>query len=352
MGDKEFLRSPYANVIPIPLRHNQVSHRIVNDIMLTHERLTSLLSYDPETGAFTWLPRAGGKLAGRRAGCARSNCFGIAVDKKIYPASRLAWLYTHGEFPLTPLRFNDGDSTNVAMSNLRLSKSNADRAAEKRVGVIARKQRRDEVFGWQDTNQARLHELFTYNPETGHFFWRESGKGRTLNRPAGSLDTGHLFIRVDGVSHGAQRLAWIYVHGAIPEGQRIRFEDGNPLNCQLANLRLARTKAEHYDRFHERNPHAARGYHLSRYDGMTIADYNAMFAAQDGVCAICKNPETQVRHGIPRLMSVDHCHDDGTVRGLLCSRCNTSVGFAKNSPEALEAAAEYLRSHATKKVAA
>lgn len=60
-----------------------------------------------------------------------------------------------------------------------------------------------------------------------------------------------------------------------------------------------------------------------------------MLAAQDGVCAICKQtPEGQ--------WNIDHCHDTGAVRGLLCSPCNIGIGQLGDDPERVRAALEYL----------
>jgi recombination endonuclease VII len=65
------------------------------------------------------------------------------------------------------------------------------------------------------------------------------------------------------------------------------------------------------------------------------ADYDAMRMRQNGVCAICK------RSG--RALCVDHCHACGKVRGLLCGKCNSVLGFCGDSRAHLLAAAAYLR---------
>lgn len=71
--------------------------------------------------------------------------------------------------------------------------------------------------------------------------------------------------------------------------------------------------------------------------GLTEEVYSAMLEAQGGRCAIC--PSTT-------KLSVDHCHDTGKVRGILCHTCNVGLGMFHNSPRKLRAAARYLsRSH-------
>lgn len=65
-----------------------------------------------------------------------------------------------------------------------------------------------------------------------------------------------------------------------------------------------------------------------------------MFASQGGVCAICRQPEG--REG--RSLSVDHDHDSGVVRGLLCDSCNVGLGRFRDDPELVRSALEYLSS--------
>lgn len=70
-------------------------------------------------------------------------------------------------------------------------------------------------------------------------------------------------------------------------------------------------------------------------------DYKAQLEAQDGKCAICGVKEEDTTTG---LLYRDHDHVIGKWRGLLCQKCNTMLGFAKDSPEILQAAIEYLTS--------
>lgn len=81
---------------------------------------------------------------------------------------------------------------------------------------------------------------------------------------------------------------------------------------------------------------------LRRYYGMKPEDYDALLAAQGGVCATCGRPEPG---GRKRYLCVDHDHATGAVRGLLCSACNTAVGFFRDNPERLARMIEYLRTH-------
>lgn len=101
--------------------------------------------------------------------------------------------------------------------------------------------------------------------------------------------------------------------------------------------------------------HARRHEIKSRY-GLSEAAYLAMLAAQEGVCAICGEPP---REGENRL-GVDHDHAccpgqrtcGGCVRGLLCNRCNTGLGWFREAPPLFERAAAYLRTPPSRAAAA
>jgi hypothetical protein len=74
--------------------------------------------------------------------------------------------------------------------------------------------------------------------------------------------------------------------------------------------------------------------------GLDIATYDALAASQNNVCAICGQPP----RGKMQRLSVDHDHDSGKVRGLLCITCNRTIGYLDN-PEWRSAADRYLESH-------
>lgn len=75
----------------------------------------------------------------------------------------------------------------------------------------------------------------------------------------------------------------------------------------------------------------------SRY-GITRDEYNAMLEVQDGRCAICGKEGGGSRGN---MLDVDHDHETGKVRGLLCRACNTALGIVER-PEWLVKAFAYL----------
>lgn len=77
--------------------------------------------------------------------------------------------------------------------------------------------------------------------------------------------------------------------------------------------------------------------HSLRYNyGLSLEDWNSMNEAQDGRCRLCRRK---------RKLFVDHCHETGRVRSLLCSRCNTGMGCFEDSVDMLKRAIHYLTSH-------
>lgn len=106
-----------------------------------------------------------------------------------------------------------------------------------------------------------------------------------------------------------------------------RKATGKPLLC-ATHRRGRRTKRRDYS--HDR--------HIGETYGITTQEYNAIYAAQGGFCAICRRAR-----GLSKRLSVDHCHATGQIRGLLCRNCNRDVlGHLRDDPEALYRAAEYL----------
>ena len=101
--------------------------------------------------------------------------------------------------------------------------------------------------------------------------------------------------------------------------------------------------------WNRRNPDKAlairRRHNLKKLFGLTEADYNEMSERQGHACAICGKPETSRFLERIRRLAVDHNHDTGKVRDLLCSDCNRAIGMMQDSPELLEQAALYLRTH-------
>lgn len=80
---------------------------------------------------------------------------------------------------------------------------------------------------------------------------------------------------------------------------------------------------------------------LRRYD-LTPEQYDEMSAAQGHVCAACGEPERGRNQFGPISLAVDHDHDSGAVRGLLCGDCNRALGLLKDSKDRALSLADYI----------
>jgi hypothetical protein len=89
---------------------------------------------------------------------------------------------------------------------------------------------------------------------------------------------------------------------------------------------------------------AKRRKRLREEYGMTVEDYKHLLASQGDVCAICKQEEKAISNqkDSVRKLAVDHDHETGVIRGLLCINCNNGLGRFKDSAALLRAAADYL----------
>lgn len=83
---------------------------------------------------------------------------------------------------------------------------------------------------------------------------------------------------------------------------------------------------------------AMKQQYLKRY-GVTPEDWDRMYLEQDGCCKICDAHQSV----LSKRLSVDHCHETGKIRGLLCMRCNAGLGNFRDDPELLVAAINYLK---------
>lgn len=84
-----------------------------------------------------------------------------------------------------------------------------------------------------------------------------------------------------------------------------------------------------------------RSQNLSKNYGITLEQYEEMLTFQGGVCAICGDPPSGTNSRTDNL-HVDHCHQTGRVRGLLCHMCNRGLGSMRDNPRLLRKGAEYL----------
>jgi len=120
--------------------------------------------------------------------------------------------------------------------------------------------------------------------------------------------------------------------------ERLEFKQQNPEYHKMIDNNRKRKWGKLY-------PEKCTNTRLKGQYGITLDNYNEMLDKQNGTCAICNLKETKISKetGDPKRLAVDHCHETGKVRGLLCFHCNSSLGKFKDSIELLQNAIDYLK---------
>lgn len=118
--------------------------------------------------------------------------------------------------------------------------------------------------------------------------------------------------------------------------QKQRANEAKRRYWERNRQKLAEKKNRHYHKYRDKYLQIERERSYKKLYGITIDDYNRMHAQQNGQCAICGTKEPLP--GQPdRAFSVDHCHQTGRVRGLLCVACNHLLGrFEKHKQKIFE----------------
>ena len=134
---------------------------------------------------------------------------------------------------------------------------------------------------------------------------------------------------------GIMKSHCIHGHEYTPENTKKNGKGYKCVTCEKTRLwiRARQTNA----------PWKSQNY--ARY-GVTIAEVQALFESQHGLCAVCGNPETCIskRTGKPKMLHLDHDHKTGKVRGLLCQDCNMALGHMREDVKRIEALLDYVKS--------
>jgi hypothetical protein len=97
---------------------------------------------------------------------------------------------------------------------------------------------------------------------------------------------------------------------------------------EIGPVKIGRPRTKVFPDWETRQQSDMQAYHRMWKHGVTPDVYNAMFATQNGLCAICGKTEThRSRTGKVNPLSIDHDHLTGKVRALLCDTCNRALGF-------------------------
>lgn len=121
-----------------------------------------------------------------------------------------------------------------------------------------------------------------------------------------------------------------------PEKRRHRAEGylTQCKSCVLEKNRIIHAKPKNKQKIWENK--------LQYRYGITKEDYDYLFQKQKGCCAICGTNNPSLKSKKHKYFSVDHCHQTGLIRGLLCATCNTAIGLLGDCPETIARASLYL----------
>lgn len=134
----------------------------------------------------------------------------------------------------------------------------------------------------------------------------------------------------------------IVCKGCGKEFERRKPTGQVPKHCSSACRAAARKRRQSPEKIAARDAQAREWLLQNKY-GISADEYDELLRKQGGVCAICSS-EPLGGSTSTRCLHVDHCHETGRIRGLLCSTCNTGLGLFKDSEELLWKAASYLTS--------
>lgn len=121
-----------------------------------------------------------------------------------------------------------------------------------------------------------------------------------------------------------------------------RWRDKHPDVVKARNKKLNADRSPEKHRanqraYRARNPRLMKSIDLKKKYGITLDEYEGRLAAQQGCCAVCKSPPGK------KALAVDHCHDTGIIRGILCHGCNTALGLLREDEKIVAALGRYLQ---------
>lgn len=119
--------------------------------------------------------------------------------------------------------------------------------------------------------------------------------------------------------------------------QSAAWQKANPERVKEINALHKNNRKEYYSDPTRKLKY--RSLDLERRFGLTHADYEEILAKQNGTCKICRL--LRISEG-KNFMPLDHCHQSGRIRGILCSWCNRALGLFEDDIELLKRAINYL----------
>ena len=120
------------------------------------------------------------------------------------------------------------------------------------------------------------------------------------------------------------------------------YWSGKYINHHCKQCNSDKSKAWYAKNKDVKTASALKWHYKDKY-GITIEQRQELFDKQNGKCAICSCVVhlDGIKNGTQAV--IDHCHDSGKIRGMLCNLCNQGLGLFKDNIEAIERAIKYLK---------
>jgi len=125
-----------------------------------------------------------------------------------------------------------------------------------------------------------------------------------------------------------------------PAERQKRWREKNPEKVKEKHKKYSEKNKERCKEYYSNNKDKAFERYLKNTYQMSAEEYEFSLKNQSGVCAICKS-----KCITGRKLAVDHNHDTGQIRGLLCCKCNRGLGNFNDNLDLLEQAVLYLKTY-------
>lgn len=119
--------------------------------------------------------------------------------------------------------------------------------------------------------------------------------------------------------------------------KRSQSKDGYAGSCRNC------TKDRQRRYYKKTSGYSSRNYHCKTKYGMSLEDRNTIIENQKDTCPICNSKYTYTSSISKHSPCIDHCHESGSIRGIICSSCNLVLGKVSDDIEVLENMINYLR---------
>lgn len=129
-----------------------------------------------------------------------------------------------------------------------------------------------------------------------------------------------------------------YCHSCYMQGWRKK----NRKKINKYQRQRHRERIETEDGYREKVKARNRSLALKRKYGISVDEYNELLRKANNKCEICGSDGSNGHHG---KLCVDHCHDTGRIRGILCDPCNKKLGNAGDSVDSIMTLLKYLQKH-------